>query len=264
MKHQDKVAEMEASGTTLNRFDSSVWNAHLPYKTRSLEMAGLSHISEKTILDFGCGPGTFGVILGLRNRLIGVDIAIQALREAIGRADSYHSDFQAVRVDGEVLCFRPASFDIVFSGWALHHLPEIEPIITAFAQLLKPGGLLVIIEPNEGALVQKISRFIENHLNRQILEAGLDTPNRTTHTREEYVATVERSGFTILNTFSWYNGEGPELPKDIRGLRRLALLFLTNARRALFWLSNSISGAGPEMYLQAQRGTVQGHGTSSD
>jgi SAM-dependent methyltransferase len=39
-------------------------------------------------------------------------------------------------------------FDVVAGFFMLHHLPSLEPYIAAAAQLLKPGGRMVFIEPN--------------------------------------------------------------------------------------------------------------------
>jgi 2-polyprenyl-3-methyl-5-hydroxy-6-metoxy-1,4-benzoquinol methylase/glycosyltransferase involved in cell wall biosynthesis len=249
---QNKRAEQAASGDTLMRLDEGIWQSHDRYKEDDLRAANLLGEKGKMILDFGCGPGTLGAVLARKNTVFGFDIAAQAVRVAVRRARSERLDFSGAIMDGEFQGFAPAKFDIALSAWALHHFPDLKVPLGQLSKCLKPGGRLVVIEPNETALSQRVSRVVENRLRLLVLSSGLDTPNRTTHTRDEYTDALRDAGFKVVQVFSHYNGERPEIPNDISGGRRVALELLISIRRIVFTIG-SWFGSGAEIFIIANR-----------
>lgn len=250
---QDKLAEMQASGDVLNRYDSELWGKHFSYKVENLRAAKLDTLSGAFVLDFGCGPGTFGVILGQKNNVIGIDIARQAVEQTRDRAKKFHSSMDVVCGDGEELCLRGGSFDVCFSGWAIHHLPHVENVARSFYELLKPGGTCVIIEPNENAFGMRAARFFEDRIRGLILKSGLDTPNRTTHTKQEYIDALKAAGFKIEAVFTHYNGEKSEIPKDIGHLKGMALRTMIYVRHLLLWFSARVMRDGADIFFIARK-----------
>lgn len=249
---QDKRAEQMVSGDGLLRFDAGIWWTHDQYKEAALRAAGLLNTRRKTILDFGCGPGTLGAILARNNTVIGIDLAAQAVRAAVSRARKDGTDFIGVIMDGETQGFARAVFDVELSGWALHHFPILDVPLRQLRESLKVGGKLVLIEPNESGFPQRISRAVEDVFRAVVLSAGLDTPNRTTHTRKEYVEMLKRLGFRIEDAFSTYSGERPEIPRSSGVLKKLALSVVLFARRLLFDAGSSL-GSGPELVIVATK-----------
>lgn len=220
-------------------------------------MLGAAQMERKVILDFGCGPGTFGILLGRRNTVVGVDIAKQALEQAIARARIYGSNFQAIECDGEILPLRSESFDVIFVGWALHHFPRLDLIIIHLGKMLKPGGLLMLVEPNEDSIGQRVSRSFEDMLRKYILNSGLDTPNRSTHTRREYETLIRASGFSGLKVLSSFNGERPELPVDMSFFPLILLKIVISIRWVLFTLSTKLFHSGPDLLIVARKCKVK-------
>jgi len=253
MSEQDKPAEIQASGTVLSRFDFEVWDRHLACKEDNLRAAKLDTISGASILDFGCGPGTYGILLGKRNYVVGVDIAKQAVEQARNRAKLFHSNFDAILADGERLGFRIDSMDVCFSGWAIHHLPNVEYIIKQFHEYLKPNGLAVIVEPNEDSLGLRIARFFEDRLNGLILKYELDTPNRTTHKKLEYLDALGASGFEIVTVFTHYNGDKSEVPNDVHGISAIALRLVIEIRHMILLFSTHVLRDGAEVFIIARK-----------
>lgn len=96
------------------------------------------------ILDAGCGQGipvlirTGGSITG-----IGLDISLGPLRRAKVNAPT------ALPILGDMtnLPFQEKTFDAVIARHSVHHVPpdSHQAIIEAFARVLQPGGLLLLV-----------------------------------------------------------------------------------------------------------------------
>lgn len=241
MKRQDKAIEIAVSSTVPEerRLDDL-----REYRARRahLELLGLIPSQGLLILDAGCGPGTYGIILAQEgNKVIGCDISAESVRASKKRANKKGVRFFPVVGDLEKLPFKDNSFDICFCGWTLHHFPDIDTPVTELARVIKPGGKIALVEPNESALAVRFSRFVENMplLRAWVLNAGWDTPNRTTHIHSDYTKALEQQGFTNIKVSSCFTGGLPPLPsKSQRGfLSSLSLLFihiLIHLRRLLF------------------------------
>ncbi len=95
-------------------------------------------------LEIGCGPGFFlAQMAGLGWRAEGLELSDYAAR------------FARERLDLAVTCgaiehaeFEPESFDVVFMGDVLEHLPDPKTSLGAVRRWLKPQGLLVVAVPS--------------------------------------------------------------------------------------------------------------------
>lgn len=107
-----------------------------------------SKVSEKTVLDYGCGHGMHSVsIARFGGKVTGVDLSEESLKIAKKRAEKegLSDKIQFVAGDCEALPFTDQSFDIVFDGGTFSSL-DIEKAFSEIARVLKPGGLLIGIE----------------------------------------------------------------------------------------------------------------------
>jgi SAM-dependent methyltransferase len=99
------------------------------------------------VLDMGCGTGSLGAILaGFGHDVTGADFS----REMLGRARSktaglFHRPAFCV-MDATRPAFAARSFDIVVCRHVLWALPQREQVLARWADLLRPGGRLVLIE----------------------------------------------------------------------------------------------------------------------
>jgi SAM-dependent methyltransferase len=92
-------------------------------------------------LDAACGTGRYAGYLAARgHRVVGVDRSPDMLDRA--RARVPQGEF--LLGDLRQLPLPDDAVDIAVCGLALAHVPALEPVITEFARVLRPGGHLVI------------------------------------------------------------------------------------------------------------------------
>ena len=102
-------------------------------------------------LDIGSGLGTIARWLcakvGRSGRVVATDIDLRFLREI--HAANFEARYHDIRTDGLPV----AEFDLVCVRWLLHHLPEPERALAAIVKALRPGGWLLLEEPDFFPLV---------------------------------------------------------------------------------------------------------------
>ncbi|MDB5008532.1 MAG: methyltransferase [Mucilaginibacter sp.] len=107
-----------------------------PFKSRW--EAALGDVSQKIVVDIGCGPGNiFSTITDKPKLLIGVDVAPGSLKFA------KKAGYLPVLADANKLPFKSGFADIVTLNAALHHCENMGAVLKEAARLVKPGGLLV-------------------------------------------------------------------------------------------------------------------------
>lgn len=104
-------------------------------------------------LDVGCGIGHWGRCLApfLPNdcALIGVDREIRSLEEARTKSSGCSNALMSFHQgEAERLPFADSSFDMVTCQTLLIHVKDPVAVIREMIRVLVPGGLLVIVEPN--------------------------------------------------------------------------------------------------------------------
>lgn len=81
-RKQNKLIEVYTSKRSLLGISPQDFDMQEQSKRIRLERLGLMSLNGKLVLDAGCGPGTYGLLLVQRNEVIGVDISLDALRMA--------------------------------------------------------------------------------------------------------------------------------------------------------------------------------------
>lgn len=97
--------------------------------------------AEGRILDNGCGIGPLFEQLPSAD-IVGIDISSAMLDAA-----SKHSD-RLIQGNSQSLPFADASFDLAFCRSLLHHLPDPAKAVAEMHRVLRPGGELVLVDPN--------------------------------------------------------------------------------------------------------------------
>lgn len=107
----------------------------------------------KTILDIGCGDGALTRLFAREGaQATGIDINETQLARARAAEPVPGATYEVGR--GEALAVPDASVDAVVYMNSLHHVPQekIAAALDEAARVLKPGGILLAIEPlPEGA-----------------------------------------------------------------------------------------------------------------
>jgi ubiquinone/menaquinone biosynthesis C-methylase UbiE len=103
------------------------------------------------LLDVGCGTGSLVSLAGGDQQaelLVGLDYASAMVEQSSRKfSQAENTDrLRAVRADAEHLPFADASFDVVTCCHSFHHYPHQAEVIRGFRRVLRPGGLLVLVD----------------------------------------------------------------------------------------------------------------------
>jgi len=139
------------TASTLKHLRERWWNAEF---TEFLRETLVPHAGDR-ILDVGCGVGTAEVTLGRLGisqlRLFGADLIASRVREAFEatRAHNIRAGFAAA--DARRLPFADRAFDSTFCVAVLQHVRELSSAVREFARVTKPGGRVLVVEPDNAA-----------------------------------------------------------------------------------------------------------------
>lgn len=120
------------------------------YRATLKELGRLS-LSEKRVLDYGCGTGDFGLWMATAERasVTFLDLSENAVQVCLQRAEA---SGVAERCDGvardaaDLSCFADSTFDLVYGCASLHHTIKYPGAWNELLRVLKPGGDLVLTE----------------------------------------------------------------------------------------------------------------------
>jgi 2-polyprenyl-3-methyl-5-hydroxy-6-metoxy-1,4-benzoquinol methylase len=98
------------------------------------------------ILEIGCGTGQMSLYLARADRLvIGADLTRISLELAAAAAERFQVNrVLFVETDLHRPGLRAGSFDVVYSSGVLHHTPNPRAAFACIAQLVRPGGMIVL------------------------------------------------------------------------------------------------------------------------
>jgi SAM-dependent methyltransferase len=98
------------------------------------------------VLDFGCSWGYNADLLrGLGYRVVGFEISRP--RAAFGRR---HFGLDILDAYDRLHQLPGGTFDAIFASHVLEHLPRIDGVLSEFARLVRPDGVVLILVPNCG------------------------------------------------------------------------------------------------------------------
>ncbi len=166
----------------------------LEYLSNVNALLALMRSPPARVLELGCGTGWLGQLLAQRGyEVLGVDISPDAIdlarqlqaRRGLAGVSYRVGDYEDLRVDPPV--------DYVVFHDALHHAEDEGAALRAAYAALRPGGLVLCIEPGEGHSQAASSR-------RAVVEFGV-------HEKDMPPATIWRhareAGFVRHAVFPW-------------------------------------------------------------
>ena len=124
-----------------DEFKASLQDVYLPwFKTVA---------AEGSVLDVGCGPGFFSVMLAKAGYAVtAFDASTEMLRMACERASATGVCIDAVLGDAQLLPFADSTFDCVCSRNLVWNLELPQTAYREWLRVLKPGGVLLIFDGN--------------------------------------------------------------------------------------------------------------------
>jgi len=165
-----------------------------------------------TVVDIGCGMGTFAIECARRGaRALGVDPAPAALPAArrVAEAEGVRGAWFA-RADGVRLPLADGSMDLALAADVTEHLDEatLASLLAEAARVLRPGGRLVLYTPSPTHVFERLrdSRLLKP-----------DPSHIGLRRAEDLVAAVRRAGLDVERV--------AYLPSHLPGWNRLERAF---------------------------------------
>ncbi len=101
------------------------------------------------VLDCGCGPGFFSIVLSqLGHTLTGIDISQGMIEHAKSNVKKASVDLKLIQMDAQALNFEDESFDVLVTRNLTWNLPDPKAAYKEWLRVLKPGGLLLNYDAN--------------------------------------------------------------------------------------------------------------------
>ena len=109
----------------------------------------------KRILDVGCGTGTAEISLARlrlsQMRLFGVDLVVKRVKEAHTATHGINIRVGYAAADAANLPFANGAFDSTYCVAVLQHIRNLRGAVAEIARVTRPGGRVVIVEPDNAA-----------------------------------------------------------------------------------------------------------------
>ncbi|MBN1993480.1 MAG: methyltransferase domain-containing protein [Anaerolineae bacterium] len=132
----ERVAQTESHEAQLQGIVGWFYNF---YRQATFEF--LARLPQARALEIGCGEGT--LLRGLDIEVIQLDISVHRLNKA------RNENARLLCADGLELPFVEASFEGVLLIAVLEHVSQPERMVSEVSRILKPGGEVAILVPND-------------------------------------------------------------------------------------------------------------------
>jgi len=227
MRGQNKAAERDYYNRYGAEFEEAFPDA---LYERWFRLSRLWDAAPMHILEAACGAGYFGHRLaGRGHRIMGVDLSPTMVARA--NADS-PPGFRAIVGDLEDPSLFPAAqFDAVLFGQALHHFPHRERVLANCDRWLRPGGRLILIEPNGSNPINRVGKWVGRLLAiHPAMRKAIGTVNEVSLPVGGTIRALRRQGF-LLETeqmeaeFPGGDAHAQSLPWLLRALNRCRHIF---------------------------------------
>jgi len=182
----------------LKSYDEGPYKFHIQKRIKFLKKILKSHVEKngkfQNLLDLGCGDGAnlrwlneFGKnIWATDYNLLRLERTYEIMNKLEINAKIYLSDIFS-------LPFKENSFDLVFFNHVIEHLKNDLGALQNIYKITKPGGLVILGTPNEGAIAWKFAYFIEPNVMKKSDHVNF-------YTADSIKKIAEKAGFKIMHT----------------------------------------------------------------
>ena len=127
------------------------------YKLRTLKTLFDRHITAGgRVADVGCGRSLFADIgASFPFTVVAGDLDFASVRDRAGEVR--HQKWGVF--DASALPFANATFDALFAGEVIEHVPDALGTLREWSRVLRPGGIAIITTPNRERLVSRANRM---------------------------------------------------------------------------------------------------------
>ncbi len=172
-----------------------------------------SGFDNKTILDYGCGPG-HDVVGFLEHskpkKILAMDVSSSSLAETKKRIKLHpnNENVECILIkEKEPISIPEKSVDYIHSSGVLHHTPNMEEILSQFHKILKDDGIIRIMVYNYNSIYAhlyvpyylQMKKGIDKDLPfEDAFRRNTDGPNcpiSNCYTPSQYIAICEKAGF---------------------------------------------------------------------
>jgi len=165
-------------------------------------------LSDKRILDAGCGSGDYSLKLAEHFPTASIDAIDISIKDT-----AFKKSLQNLKFFQEDLTdfVSPSTYDLIYTVDVLEHIEEDSKVLSNFYASLKPNGLLLVHVP----LIPQ--NFIPHRfLIHRFSITSADDHVREGYTTKELIEKLQIAGFHIqktVNTFGWFGSLGWSLMK---------------------------------------------------
>ncbi len=174
-----------------------------------------------TVLDIATSEGgfvqTLAESLSSYDSIVGIDTNADRIATARERVKHRHVSFAVM--DATALTFPDAAFDTVTAAYSLHHLPDIGRALAEMYRVLRPGGLLLVLETFQDG--QNETQLTSVYVHHWIAEVDMATGvhHQMTLTRRQILECIQPLHLQGLESFDIpSNDADPHDPEQIQEL----------------------------------------------
>ena len=117
------------------------------------------------VLDLGCGSGMFlPIVAPMCAEIVGVDISSDMLISCSQCIKKFFIENASLsNASSDHLPFAAETFDVVYIVDVIHHAEDYEQAVKEVYRVLKPGGRLIVFEPNKFNVLLAIFCFLDRN-----------------------------------------------------------------------------------------------------
>jgi ubiquinone/menaquinone biosynthesis C-methylase UbiE len=115
------------------------------------------YIEGAEILDIGGGGGQVAqrfLEAGAKNVYL-IDASLMMVEETMRRRRIHGlTNLHPILMEASEMSLRPNSVDVAFAGYVVNHIDDLDVFIKRLSNVMKPGGVVCVLEPNEKRYIE--------------------------------------------------------------------------------------------------------------